>query len=200
MSRSPKKRRPYDDPEVNKLALIIGHICIHWSRIEDTLDFAIGRLAYLEEGNITHAFTSNLDIRNKIQTLKALGFERKTNNEWFKELSEQLDYIDNVIRPERNKYVHSHWQLPNGKLTRISRRIRFKKTQAFKELTLTTEERARISLRDAQRFCAKMEKCFINLFGVCVWPESDGGPTLPPRPDAISRLREALETHPTYDD
>ena len=125
MPRARKKRRPYDDPHLNKLALIIGHICIQWSRIEDVLDFAIGRLAYLEEGSITYAITSNLDIRNKIQTLKALAFARRTSDDWFKELSSLLDGIDNVLRPERNKYVHSHWKLPDGKLTRISRRIRF---------------------------------------------------------------------------
>jgi hypothetical protein len=139
---SPRTRRPYNDPELNKLALIIGHICIQWSRMEDALDFAIAQFANLDEGTITHAITSNLDIRNKIQSVKALAFARKPNPEWFRQLTEQLDYIDNTLRPERNKYVHSFWRFPRGKLTRVSRRIRFKKAQAFKELTLATEEHA----------------------------------------------------------
>jgi hypothetical protein len=71
------KRTAYDDPSLNKLALVIGHLCIKWAWIEESLDTFIGNYAPLDEGHISHAITSNLDVRNKIQILKALAFERR---------------------------------------------------------------------------------------------------------------------------
>jgi len=185
MSRKPRqKSKAYNDPHFNKVALILGHICLHWSRIEDVIDYLIGRMVGLEENNQTYAITSNMDIRNKIQTLKALAFERKTSMRWFDKVAKLLDEIDNTIRPERNRYVHSKWVIPQGKLTRVSRRIRFKKSQAFKEITLSTEEALRINLRNAQRFCSKVERAWLDLFIIFLPPH--GGPPLPSTPEQQS--------------
>ncbi|TQF27805.1 hypothetical protein UNPF46_29000 [Bradyrhizobium sp. UNPF46] len=183
--KAPKKRKAYDDPHFNKLALVIGHICINWSRVEDVMDFLISRMILLEEGsNLANAITSNMDIRNKIQTLKALVYERRTGNAWFKEYAQLLDQIDNELRPARNRYVHSHWFRPDGRLTRVSRRVRFSKPQAFKELALTTEERDRASLRDAQRLCSALENAWTSLFFLSL--PKYGGPALPPTPEQQS--------------
>jgi hypothetical protein len=178
MARKVPKRRAYDDQNFNKVALIIGHICMNWSRIEDIIDHLIGRMLGLEEhDNIANAVTSNMDIRNKIQTVKALFFETKTSDAWFNKVAALLDEIDNTLRPERNRYVHSHWFIPDGKLTRVSRRIKFKKTQAFQALSLTTEERSRVNLRDAQRFCTKLERAWLDLFMISM--PAHGGPPFP---------------------
>ncbi|MHB8266974.1 hypothetical protein [Bradyrhizobium sp.] len=163
MPKIAKRYKAYDDPNFNKIALVIGHICIQWSRVEDIVDSFIEIIASLEEGNISRSITSNIDIRNKIQTLKALAFQKKVSDSWFKDLNTLLDHIDNEIRPERNKYVHSHWFVPQGRLVRVSRRIKFKKPQAF-QLNLTTEERLPVNIRDARRFCEKLDETFIDLF------------------------------------
>jgi hypothetical protein len=181
----PKRRKAYDDPSFNKVALLIGHISMNWSRVEDIVDHLIGRMLGLEErSNIGNAVTSNMDIRNKIQTVKALFFETKTSEAWFEKIASLLDEIDNTLRPERNRYVHGHWFIPDGKLTRVSRRIKFKKAQAFQALSLTTEERSRINLRDAQRFCTKLERAWLDLF-IMTMPKN-GGPPFPATPDEQS--------------
>jgi hypothetical protein len=190
-----RKRTAYDDPSLNKLALVIGHLCIKWAWIEEVLDTFIGNYAPLAEGHIQHAITSNLDIRNKIQILKALAFERSQSDEWFDNLSLLLNIVDNELRPERNKYVHGHWHRPEGKLHRTSLRISFKKVQAFQPISLTTKEQIRINLRDAQRFCERVERLFIDLFIVLCTPPEKGGPVLAAKPSGTAS-QVLGEVHP----
>jgi hypothetical protein len=177
--RKKRKRTAYDDPSLNKLALVIGHLCIKWAWIEESIDTFIGKYAPLDEGHISNAITSNLEIRSKIQTLKALAFERRQSDEWFDDLSRLLNVVDNELRPERNKYVHGHWHSPKGKLHRTSRRISFRKAQSFQPMSLTTQEQIRINLRAAQRFCERVERIFIDLFVVLCTPPEEGGPVVP---------------------
>jgi len=182
-----RKRTAYDDPSLNKLAMVIGHLCIKWAWIEETLDTFIGNYAPLAEGHIQHAITSNLDIKNKIQILKALAFERSQSDKWFDDVSRLLNIVDNELRPERNKYVHGVWHTRvEGKLHRTSLRISFKKAQAFQPVSLTTKEQIRVNLRDAQRFCGRVERVFIDLFIVLCTPPERGGPVLAAKPSGTA--------------
>jgi hypothetical protein len=80
-SRSTIHRKAYDDPHFNKIASAIGYVCINWARIEDLIDSFIEIIAPLEHDDISRAITSTMEIRNKIQTLKALAYRRKISDE-----------------------------------------------------------------------------------------------------------------------
>jgi hypothetical protein len=134
----------------DKVAQELGHICIYWAWLEQALDELIIELSHLEPGDIGRSVTANADIRSKISMIKALAFLRKPSGAWFSYTQEMLDLIDNNLRPRRNLFVHSSWHTPKGVLTRISRKTRLRRPQAF-QLTLTTEEKTPIKLTDIRR-------------------------------------------------
>jgi hypothetical protein len=144
MAKSPHSIR------FDKAAEELGLVCIYWAWLEQTLDELIIELAKLERGDIGRSVTANADIRPKISMTKALAFLRKPSDDWFSYALETLDLIDNNLRPRRNLFVHSGWYSPKGVLTRITRKTKLKRPQAFR-LTLTTEEQMPIKLADVRR-------------------------------------------------
>ena len=80
-SKLRKRRKRFD-----KVASAIGHICISWAHPERDLNEFIQTLTPLEVGDISRSITSNMDIRSKVQVIKALAYLRKPSKEWFEKM------------------------------------------------------------------------------------------------------------------
>ena len=109
-------KRERNEKKWDRHAVAIGHICIEWGQLENGLDEFIQLLAPLEAGNISNSVTAGMDVRTKIQTVKALAFIRKPSDRWFRRLTLVLDYIDNDVRVRRNRLIHDAWYIPKGRL------------------------------------------------------------------------------------
>src|SRR3546814_18122916 len=52
------------------------------------------------------SIVNNMDMRDKIKGLLALGFLKKPSDDWYNELKTTINEIDNDLRPERNRMIH----------------------------------------------------------------------------------------------
>jgi hypothetical protein len=111
-----------------------------FNALEERVDRFIGVLSGLDGADL-QCFTNQMDLLKKLPTLKALALKRKPSDQWFSDVELMLWATETKIIPGRNRYVHDIWlALPDGPL-RVYERVSIKKTQAFKPLELTTEER-----------------------------------------------------------
>lgn len=87
----------------------IGNLCICWSRLE--LECTMLLLTLMQPVGSFEAMIplTNMDFREKLASITALGFHKKPSADWFTELREVVNDLDNNLRPLRNRYVHDHW-------------------------------------------------------------------------------------------
>jgi hypothetical protein len=78
---------PSEGKRFDELAQILGYVCIAWGRLEHDLNAFIETLTPLEEGDVSRSITASLDLRSKVQIIKALAFLRKPSNEWFEKMT-----------------------------------------------------------------------------------------------------------------
>jgi hypothetical protein len=144
-------------------AVSIGHVVINWSSIEAQLDEFIGLLAGIESDVDAAAISVNMDLRGKIQAIKALAYVKSPFKEWLNKVVLLLDYIDNDLRPRRNRVVHDHWVTPGGRLTRVERKTKVIHPQAFQN-QLLTETATRVSLKELRQLEREMQDLFFIMF------------------------------------
>jgi hypothetical protein len=140
----------------DELAKALGYVTIAWGRLENDLSEFIELLVPLEEGDISRSVTAHLDIRSKVQTIKALAFLRKPYDEWFNKMLIYLDYIDNNLRPRRNRFIHDGWYRPGGKIIRRMHQVKFERPQAF-QLVLRTETKVPMKLAEIRQLAIELD-------------------------------------------
>lgn len=125
--------------EFEEHAKAIGFICLYWAYLGEVLNATLELLIPMHDRGFSLCLTSNIDFREKIQIAIALGHKRKCSNAWFENLLEQLNYIDNELRPERNRMVHDNWDWAGPEIVRRQYATKLKRLQARQPHTLTIE-------------------------------------------------------------
>ena len=142
---------------MQRVALEIGYMCIYWAWIEDTIDALISNLAPIDDEKVCEAIVGNADLRQKVQMVKALAFlQRQDLEDWYTNLIETLNTIDNNLRGRRNTFIHSAWYTPKGKLFRHKKGVRISKPQAFQPPQLTTIEKVPVKIGEARALRSDM--------------------------------------------
>ncbi|WP_400769410.1 hypothetical protein [Methylosinus sporium] len=194
-TQSQKEKR---DKRESDLATAIGRVCIRWGRLEHELCWFIEALAPLKEGDISRAVTNEMDIRAKIQTIKALAYIRKPSDEWLNKMLILLDYIDNDLRVRRNRFVHDGWYHHAHGLFRVTNRSKLLKPQAF-QLILKTEERSLARVSDVIKLNKELDSLVFIMFAF--WYDYTHPQYVRPLPARLWHqfLRRAKPgAHPTY--
>lgn len=150
-------------------ARAIGYVCQSWAILELLVNRYIELLVPLPEGPEAECITVNADMRQKIQMLRGLGFIKRTSDEWYEKLRNQLNILDDELRPERNRFIHDIWLpiLPlEASVDQFIRRtykmtVRKKPPQA--EMELTTRDEKLLSAEDAWAFHGRMATAMIRL-------------------------------------
>jgi hypothetical protein len=150
------------DEKIERLANALGHICISWGRLENNLSQFIELLGPLEEGFPSEAITAGMDIRTKIQIIKALAHIRQPSKRWFKRITQILDYIDNDIRVRRNRCIHDAFFTPPGKLIRRMQQIKFERPQSFQFQLVTTRD-IPIRITDIEMLAIELDDLVVPL-------------------------------------
>lgn len=90
-------------PRLTKHIDALGHICVEWAHLEGTVDAMLAALVPLPVDNIFRCISTNVDLRAKILMIKGLGLAHKI--EWYDDLVQVVDLVDNTLRPARNREV-----------------------------------------------------------------------------------------------
>jgi hypothetical protein len=155
-SREQDKKLKEIQAMYEKHALALGLACMSWSLLESVIDDFLADIIPLENDprqDVAGVFHANIDFREKIKILVSVAFIRKYNDQWFRELQEWIDEIDNDLRTERNRYVHDSWTLePDNEYMSLSRTQKVSKLikpQAY-QLELITQIQTPVSLEDLE--------------------------------------------------
>lgn len=149
---------------IERIALEIGYITIYWAWLEDAVDSLIDELVPLDSGQVAEAITGNVDIRHKVQMVKALAFLRKGPAvDWYESVVETLNTIDNDLRARRNTYTHSAWYTAKGRLTRHKKSVKLSKSQSFQPIQLQTIEKVPVKISEARKLKKEIIRALRNI-------------------------------------
>jgi len=126
-------------PQFEEHATAIGYICLYWAHLEQVLNAMLELLIPMHDRDVSRCLTSNIDFREKIQVAIGLGYMRKAREDWFDALQKQLNYIDNDLRPERNRTIHDTWDWRGPEIIRRQYATKLSRPQARQPQVLTVE-------------------------------------------------------------
>ncbi|MBD3768779.1 MAG: hypothetical protein IE925_01440 [Rhodobacterales bacterium] len=87
----------------------LGIISILWTRLELQLDILLVGLMTGTDETIQSVFLGSQSMRDKCNSAKVLGLHRKVSEQWYDQLTNLLNKIDNEMRPNRNRLTHDYW-------------------------------------------------------------------------------------------
>lgn len=122
-------------------AVAIGWLSIHWTYLEVGLNEMIYALLGLERSDhdVRFAITSNIDVREKMQIILAVGLKKRPFDQWYDSLKAILDKVDNELRVQRNRFMHDLWFGEDDRTVRKTHyRTSVKRPQARQYFELTT--------------------------------------------------------------
>jgi hypothetical protein len=170
------------DSLYDKIAKAIGNTCIWWATIEGLVHDLILHLAVCLEPtfdkksvmDILHIALSNEDLRLKVATVKVLAHKIESVNspQFYERVEQILNYLDNDLRLERNRFVHDGWTDEAPEIIRFSLGAKVRRTQSRKsEVVIYTEKRFS-NISEIEDFVTKLEIIYddlVTLDGHIAW-------------------------------
>lgn len=163
-----------DDTDIyDEIARAVGDVCLHWVTIEDVINDLISHLAvYIHSdfenpatGDILHITLSQMDVRQKIATSKVLAHHINTPDSpnFYDQTASLLNYLDNTVRPERNRYVHDYWSVEGEEIIRAKFGAKVHRPQSRQRILSMWSERRYKNLDAAQAFIENLGLAYEDL-------------------------------------
>jgi hypothetical protein len=152
----------YPTAESRMITFQIGAICVNWSQIDGNLGMTLGKYMRVPIRHINIA-TSIIDLSRKCELIKAFAFiveHRKT----YLQLEKALNFLDNDLRPIRNRYVHDSYSFFTGDHIRSAFKTRIVNVKSFTKELLTRNVEP-ISAVELSGFNADLDACAMYLTG-----------------------------------
>lgn len=144
------KQRPLDP-----FALVIGRVCIAWDQLETMSQHLYASVSGMPIGAVSAHMTSCLELRDVMKALR-IGAIVDTESDpdgrrWAEALIESIDYIDNTLRPMRNRLVHDSWYVDlDDSVYRFTYAPRIVREQARQPLKVTPGHKTKQTPREGQ--------------------------------------------------
>jgi hypothetical protein len=114
-------------------AQALGLLCIYWATLDNAL---FGLLAaYLNSDPVGLAVRAP-DVSTLCEQIRKLAHVSGPDGEWRECLIRILNMIQGELAETRNRYVHDDWEISAEGMTRIDRRPKLQKPQAFQQVQL----------------------------------------------------------------
>ena len=152
------------------VATAIGEVCIWWSGIEALAHGVALRLAILNEPNLyrqnartqLNLALSNMDQRELFATTKALAFHGSPED-LYPRMESILNNIDNVLRLERNRFVHDSWFASGAAAQRTQRGTKVVKVQSRQKALSLNPTTQYYSLAEIDALAGKLKLAYVEL-------------------------------------
>jgi len=155
------------------LSEAVGRVIIEWNRIEHVIAELAHRLAGCisapligPSGDVLRLALMNMDLRARISTTKAYAFQCQIYDGFYAELEKILNRVDNELRAERNKFVHSLWYCDFGQPSRVAIGTRIVKPQAGMLELVTSTSRDYSSIDEAAIFGAELAEAYNQIAAI----------------------------------
>ncbi|CDZ33282.1 Hypothetical protein NGAL_HAMBI1145_17540 [Neorhizobium galegae bv. officinalis] len=128
----------YPTAESKLITFQIGAICVSWSQIDSCLGIILGHYMKVEAAH-TDVATSIIDLPRKCELIKALAFLAEDRKTYLK-LERALNFLDNALRPVRNRYVHDSYSFFTGDHIRTIMKAQVINTKSFTKELVTRQK------------------------------------------------------------
>ena len=159
--RLPRRFFPASDP-LSEFALAIGWLCIAWRRLEIGVDYLLYALLGVDTETST-LIGASIELRAKIQIVKALAFKKRWSDKWYNSLEMDLDEIDNDLRVQRNRFVHDLLVPDGDEIKRHQRKVGINKRQSRMPLELSLAESTTVTADDIWKLADRTQLCMVRL-------------------------------------
>jgi hypothetical protein len=93
----------------------LGFLTMFWGHLEGKINSIVIKL--LKTRNLHYQIVGHIGFREKLQIIKSVAFTSTDyvsptpteNIEWFDKLEDIINFIDNELRPNRNRMIHDMW-------------------------------------------------------------------------------------------
>ena len=138
-------------PQLAPYATAIGALCLKWSELESDLRMLFVTATRMPtDGRASFGIAASLDLRDSLAAIKIVLVDRGPMDGATEIAIGVIDFIDNVLRPRRNRLIHDSWTFRRDEETqaliveRIDWTPKIRKDQAFaartwKHLAFTEE-------------------------------------------------------------
>ncbi|MDO8378597.1 hypothetical protein [Phenylobacterium sp.] len=149
----------------------IGSLALHWAYINGIIhDLSLHIAAALNPAfenpdeapprpwDIMNTALSNMDERAKIATVKALAHhvDETRSPQFYERTAKLLDYVDNTLRPERNRWMHDHWEFGDV-ISRVKLGAQVRRPQSRQRELQLWSERQYESVEEVEAFITNLE-------------------------------------------
>jgi len=161
-----------DDP-YDQLAKIIGDVCIWWSAIEGIIhDLNLHQAVCIDKAfdhskawDVLHITLSQMDLRLKIKSALALAHNIETplSPKYYDRVEKLLNHVDNVARPERNRYIHDYWSYEDGTVRRSKLGAVVRRPQARERTLDLWTDKSFPNIEATRSFATSLELIYSDL-------------------------------------
>ena len=162
------------DPIQTRIEAAVGQTCSWWSSIEHLVHDLCLHLATCISLDFDrdatraplHMALSNMDLRQRIATAKAMASQAPTASATFYDrLASVLNRIDTELRAERNRFVHDLWILDSDDemIQRFRQRTMITRPQSRQRELLIGTSKSYGSVEEVESFVLLLEAAFRDL-------------------------------------
>lgn len=151
----------------------IGEVCLWWTALEDvTLGLCLNLAVYIDLSyerktawNTLNIVLLGMDIRGKIATAKALAHhvDNPHSADFYDRLEALLNFLDNTLRGERNRYVHDTWHFDENAIVRAKHAPVVRRTQSRSRELFLHSDREFKDVEEVRRFIQVLELAYDDL-------------------------------------
>lgn len=91
------------------VAMAIGTLCQNWADLEHGAVLLLGALSGMKRDAHTLAILRCFGFRDQLTAIKMAASCRVSNEGLADLIIDAVDYVDNILRPRRNRIVHDRW-------------------------------------------------------------------------------------------
>jgi hypothetical protein len=160
------------EPPLLPYAIAVGTLCNAWANLEGAIRMLFLQISRMPHDRTSFGIAHILDVREQIAAIKLAFVAKSGNAKLVDAVHSIMNYIDNVLRPWRNRFVHDPWYYSDqiGAVERFSRTPRVFRPQAHQPrewtpLEISENELSLIwktvrDIREYQRVLYDLQDCF----------------------------------------
>lgn len=137
-------------PGLAPYTIAVGALCNYWARLESHARTLFAAAARMPFDDTTYAIIHCLPFNDQLTAIKVAFVKNAKEPRLVGPVIEAINYIDNTLRPRRNRHVHDSWFYNDWDelALKYDSTVRISKTQSRKPLEVKAGSITQESLED----------------------------------------------------
>lgn len=157
------------DPALAEYHLALGVICREWAQLETVINWCLCDLVDGHKIGLEYIFAP-LAVRDEMASIKIAATFARKGQRWTNSVVDAVNYIDNTLRPIRNRYVHDNWfrDLDPKRVYRMERSVKLQRSQSHAPLGPVIPDATLVPLKEMWQVASEIREHGIWLRFLCL--------------------------------